>query len=817
MKISYNWLKDYLKTDISPDEMAVILTNTGLEVEGLEKFESIKGGLDGLVTGRVLTCSKHPNADKLSVTTVDIGVAESLHIVCGAPNVAEGQKVVVATVGTKLFSGNEEFEIKKAKIRGERSEGMICAEDEIGIGASHEGIIVLPEDVPVGLPASEYYKVETDYVFEIGLTPNRVDGASHFGVARDVAAFLNQTTPVKASLPQLPDYKAENNNLFIDVQIENTTDCKRYAGVTLSDIQVKPSPEWLQNRLKSIGLNPINNVVDATNYVLHETGQPLHAFDTAKIKGDKIIVKNLSDGTKFITLDEQERTLSAEDLIICNTQEGMALAGIFGGLDSGVTHETKNIFIESAYFNPVAVRKTAKRHMLNTDASFRFERGTDPDLIIYAMLRCAFLIKELAGGSFSSAIVDAYPEKIHPFSVDFSLTRMEKLIGKAIPEKRVEKILRSLDIEVGEKSGDNWQLSVPPYRVDVQREADVVEEVLRIYGYNNIEIPTHVNSTLSYLPKPDRERLSRTISNYLSSAGFAEIMCNSLTRGAYYRNLSVFPSRNTVEILNPLSNDLNVMRQTLIFGALESVIFNINRRNGDLKLYEIGNCYKLNEDKSSPQPLSRYAEDTRLTITVTGNREKESWALKNTPAGFFYLKRMVQNVFNKVGFSFDELVLEELENEIFSEGLEVKNEKGESFATLGAVSPQILAKFDIGQEVYTAEIKWDTLVERYNPEITFKPVSRYPEVRRDLSLLLDENISFKQLKDSAMKVDKRLLKQVDLFDVYRGKNLPSGKKSYALSFILQDENKTLTDKQIDKAMKNIARQLENSFKAEVRQ
>lgn len=817
MKISYNWLKDYLKTDISPDEMAVILTNTGLEVEGLEKFESIKGGLEGLVTGKILTCAKHSNADKLSITTVDVGSGEPLDIVCGAPNVAEGQKVVVATVGAKLYNGDEAFEIKKAKIRGERSEGMICAEDEIGIGTSHEGIIVLPEDVPVGLAASEYYKVETDYVFEIGLTPNRVDGSSHFGVARDIAAFLNQSAPVRASLPQLPDYKPDNNDLFIDVQIENPVDCKRYAGVTLSGIEVKPSPEWLKTRLKAIGLNPINNVVDATNYVLHETGQPLHAFDAIKIKGHKIIVKNLGEGTKFTTLDEQERTLSAEDLIICNTEEGMALAGIFGGLDSGVTHETKNIFIESAYFNPVAVRKTAKRHMLNTDASFRFERGTDPNMVIYAMLRCAFLIKELAGGSFTSEIVDAYPEKIDPFSVDFSLTRMNRLIGKAIPEERVEKILSSLDIEVKEKSGDNWQLSVPPYRVDVQREADIVEEVLRIYGYNNIEIPTHVNSTLSYLPKPDREKLSRTISNYLSSAGFAEIMCNSLTRGAYYDGLSVFPSKNLVEILNPLSNDLNVMRQTLIFGALESVIFNINRRNGDLKLYEIGNCYKLNEEKSSPQALSRYVEDTRLTLTVTGNREKESWAIKTEPAGFFYLKRMVENVLNKVGLSFDELILEELENEIFSEGLQVKDEKGELFATFGAVHPDLLARFDIEQEVFTAEIRWDGLMEKYDPEITFKPVSRYPEVRRDLSLLLDENISFKQLKDSAMKAEKRLLKQVDLFDVYRGKNLPQGKKSYALSFILQDENKTLTDKQIDKVMKSISRQLENSFKAQVRQ
>ncbi|MCK5028759.1 MAG: phenylalanine--tRNA ligase subunit beta, partial [Bacteroidales bacterium] len=608
MKISYNWVKNYINTDLSVQEVSKILTDTGLEVEGIENFESVKGGLEGLVIGKVVTCAKHPNADKLTVTTVDVGTGEELPIVCGAPNVAEGQKVVVATVGTTLYSGDEEFKIKKAKMRGEPSEGMICAEDEIGLGTSHDGIMVLDESAKIGMPAKEYFNIETDTVFEIGLTPNRIDGASHFGTARDLAAFLSQTQKTELIKPSVDEFKVDNNNLPIEIIVENNEACPRYTGITITNVKVGTSPEWLQNRLKAIGLNPINNLVDISNFVLHETGQPLHFFDADKIEGNKVIIKTLPRGTLFTTFDEEKRELSADDLMICNENNGMCIAGVFGGISSGVSENTKNIFIESAHFNSVFVRKTAKRHDLHTDASFRFERGSDPNITVYALKRAALLIKEIADGKISSEIVDVYPEPVADYKVDLTFHNLKRLIGKEIEKDKVKNILTSLDIKIVSEDDEKLSLEVPTYRVDVLREADVIEEVLRIYGYNNIEISEHVNSSLSYSQKPDKEKVQNTVSDILTANGFNEIMCNSLTKADYYKKLESYKPENLVNIVNPLSNDLNVMRQTLLFGGLESVAYNRNRRNQDLKLYEFGNCYNL-KNSESENLLKKYNEE----------------------------------------------------------------------------------------------------------------------------------------------------------------------------------------------------------------
>lgn len=811
MKISYNWLKDYIQTDLSVNQIAEILTDTGLEVEGVEEFESVKGGLEGLVIGKVTSCKKHPNADKLSVTTVDVGTGNELPIVCGAPNVAEGQKVVVATVGTTLYPGDESFKIKKAKMRGEPSEGMICAEDEIGLGTSHDGIMVLDDNAQVGMPAREYFKIEKDTVFEIGLTPNRIDGASHIGTARDLAAFLKK----ELRKPSVDDFKVDNTNLHIDIEVEDKNACPRYTGVTVTNLKVGPSPEWLQNRLKAIGLNPINNLVDISNFVLHETGQPLHFFDADKIEGNKVIIKTLAEGTPFITLDEQERKLSSEDLMICNTKDAMCIAGVFGGIKSGVTENTKNVFIESAHFNPVYVRKTAKRHDLHTDASFRFERGSDPNITVYALKRAALLIKELAGGEISSEIVDVYPEPVQDYKVDLTFRNLKRLIGKEIAKDQVKSILESLDIKIIHEDDEKFSLEVPTYRVDVQREADVIEEVLRIYGYNNVEISEHVNSSLSYSQKPDKEQIQNTISDILSANGFHEIMCNSLTKADYYNGLEKYSPENLVKIFNPLSNDLNVMRQTLLFGGLESVMYNRNRRNPDLKLYEFGNCYYLNKTDDA-NPLKKYDQEKHLALFLTGNKTDESWTTQQEPTTFFMLKSYIENVLTKLGIDINKIESSDHASDILSEGLNYSyNTK--DLVYFGILSKKILKSFDIDTPVYYAEFNWDHVVKQSaKSSIRFNEIPKYPEVRRDLALLLDKSVTFKQIQDLATKTEKKLLKKVSLFDVFEGDQLGENKKSYAVSFILQDENKTLTDKQIDKIMNKFIQVFEKELNAQIR-
>ncbi|MCG8412194.1 MAG: phenylalanine--tRNA ligase subunit beta [Bacteroidales bacterium] len=814
MKISYNWLKNYINTDLSIDEISKVLTDTGLEVEGIEKFESVKGGLEGLVIGEVTSCAKHPNADKLSVTTVNIGADTELPIVCGAPNVAKGQKVVVATVGTILYSGDESFKIKKAKMRGEPSEGMICAEDEIGLGKSHDGIMVLDNSVQVGTPAKEYFNIETDTVFEIGLTPNRIDGASHIGTARDLAAYLSQKTKTELIKPSVDDFKVENTNYTIEIEVENTEACPRYSGVTVSNVKIAPSPQWLQNRLKAIGLNPINNIVDISNYVLHETGQPLHFFDADKIDGKKVIIKTLPEATSFTTLDDQERKLSKNDLMICNANEGMCIAGVFGGTKSGVTENTTNVFIESAHFNPVWVRKTAKRYDLHTDSSFRFERGSDPNNTIYALKRAALLIKEIAGGEISSEITDIYPSPIADYKVDLSYRNLKRLIGKEIEKEKVKNILESLDIKVINETDDNLSLEVPTYRVDVQREVDVIEEILRIYGYNNIEISEHVNSSLSYSVKPDKEKIQNTISDILSANGFNEIMCNSLTKGDYYTE-GTYKADNSVKILNPLSNDLNVMRQTLLFGGLESIAYNRNRRNTDLKLYEFGNCYYYNESDHE-NPLKKYSEQQNLALFITGNKSQESWLVKQEPTSFFVLKAQIENILDRLGFDLKQVTTEDISSDIFAEGLSCSYNKKE-LVRFGIVSRKLLKNFDIDAPVYFAEFTWDSVLKlTAKNEVIYTEISKYPEVRRDLALLIDKKVRFAQIKELAYRSEKKLLKDVSLFDVFEGEKLGADKKSYAISFILQDENKTLTDKQIDKIVNNFIRVFERELGAQIR-
>ena len=815
MKISYNWLKNYIDTDLSPNEAAKILTNTGLEVEGIEHFESVKGGLEGLVIGKVTTCKKHPNADKLSVTTVDIGEEKELPIVCGAPNVAQGQKVVVAKVGTTLYFGDDELKIKKAKIRGEVSEGMICAEDEIGLGTSHEGIMVLDDTAKVGSPVNQYFEIETDTIFEIGLTPNRIDGASHIGTARDLAAFLNLKEKIDIKKPSVAHFKVDNNKLPIEIEIENKEACPRYTGITVSNIKVGQSPQWLQNKLKAIGLNPINNLVDISNFVLHETGQPLHFFDADKIEGKKVIIKTLKEGSIFTTLDEKERKLSADDLMICNPKEGMCIAGVFGGIKSGVTENTKNVFIESAYFNPVYIRKTAKRHGLHTDASFRFERGVDPNNTIYPLKRAALLIKEIAGGDISSDIVDIYPHPVKNGTIDLTFKNLKRLTGKEIDKDMVKKILKSLDIKIIHENDELLNLEIPTYRVDVTREADVIEEILRIYGYNNIEITEHVNSSISYSQKPDKEKIQNLISETLTANGFHEIMCNSLTKAEYYTDLKSYPANHLVPIFNPLSNDLNVMRQTLLFGGLESIAHNINRRNPDLKLYEFGNCYHKKKTESD-NPLKKFNENRQTAIFITGNKTTESWVNKQEPATFFYLKSFVENILVKLGIDLNQMQQNEVKKDIFTDGL-TYSVNNKILVDFGVVNKKILKTFDINVSVYYAEFNWDNLLKvTAKHSIRFTEIPKYPEVRRDLALLIDKEVRFNQIKELAYKTEKKLLKQVSLFDVFEGEKLGNHKKSYAVSFILLDENKTLTDKQIDKIMNNFIRVFEKEIGAQIR-
>ncbi|MBC3759720.1 phenylalanine--tRNA ligase subunit beta [Hyunsoonleella sp. SJ7] len=809
MKISYNWLKQFININWTPEQTSELLTDLGLEVEGIESYQSIKGGLEGVVIGKVITCEKHPNADKLKVTTVDIGGESPLQIVCGAPNVATGQKVPVATIGTTLYTEEgESWTIKKGKIRGEESHGMICAEDELGLGTSHDGIMVLDEKIKIGTPASTIFQVENDHVFEIGLTPNRADAMSHYGTARDLKAGLFQKEiKVELITPSVSAFNVENRTLKIDVEVIDKELAPRYCGVTISGIKVDESPEWLKHRLKAIGLSPINNVVDATNYVLHELGQPLHAFDAVKISGNKVEVKTLEKGTKFISLDGIERELHEDDLMICDAEKPMCIAGVFGGIDSGVTESTTSIFLESAYFNPVSIRKSAKRHGLNTDASFRFERGIDPKITEYALKRAALLIQELAGGDITSDIIDIYPKKIEDFQVRLSFENAKKIIGEDIPKETIKGILTALDIKVNNVTETGLGLTVPSYRNDVQREADIIEEILRVYGYNNISISEKLNASISSMSRFEDYKIQNTIGNQLVAQGFFEILSNSLTSPNYVALGRDLKEEHNIEMLNPLSNDLSVMRQSLLFSGLEAVSYNINRKRQDLKLFEFGKTYHNFSGERS--------EVKHLTLFATGNQNPESWA--NTNKGktdYFFLKGIVNAALERLGISrYNEAPIK---NDLFSEGVSINLGKTK-IVEFGLINKSVLKHFDISQEVVCADFNWDAILDivKHN-KITFKPIPKYPEVRRDFALLLDENITFESIYKIAKQTEKQLLKNVNLFDVYQGKNLPKGKKSYAVSFTLQDEKKTLNDKQIDKIMGKLQNNFERQLGAELR-
>ena len=819
MKISYNWLKDYIDTDLTPQETADALTSIGLETGSVEEVETIKGGLEGLFIGKVLTCEDHPNSDHLHITTVDVGDGEPLQIVCGAPNVAAGQKVVVALNGTKLYSGDESFTIKKSKIRGVESNGMICAEDEIGIGTSHAGIIVLPESAVVGTLANKYYNVESDYVLEVDITPNRIDAASHYGVARDLAACLKQNgKTVKLKKPSVEAFKIDDKLPAVEVIVDNTEACPRYSGVTIKGVKVTESPEWLQNRLKTIGLRPINNVVDITNYILHETGQPLHAFDVKEIHGHKVYVMTLIEGTEFTTLDGIDRKLSDKDLMICNADGGMCIAGVFGGLKSGVTENTTEVFLESAYFHPTWVRKTARRHGLNTDASFRFERGADPNNTLYVLKRAALLIKEIAGGKISGEIQDVYPSPIPNAKVNLSFQKVYDLIGKVIPEETLVNILKSLDIEILKHHKDGFELSIPTYRVDVYRDVDVIEDILRIYGYNNIETGDNLKSNLSYETETDKSyKLQNLISEQLTGAGFNEIMNNSLTASDYY-TVSEFPLEQCVKIKNPLSSELNVMRQTLLFGGLQSIEYNRNRKNSDLKFYEFGNTYFYSADKQKEgQSLSAIREEFHLGLWITGNAISHSWLHGEQKSSVFELKAYVENILFRLGINAKKMVFTQYQDEIFSEALSISTISGRKLGVLGILQKKLCKKFDIYAEVYFAELSWDLLMKEIKShQVKFSEISKFQAVKRDLALLVDQKVSFAEIEKVAFDTDKKLLKEVSLFDVYEGKNLPEGKKSYAVSFILHDEEKTLNDSQIESIMSKIQKNLEQKLNAILR-
>ena len=819
MNISYNWLKQYINIDITPDELSKALTSIGLEVGGVDEVQTVKGGLEGLVIGEVLTCANHENSDHLHVTTVNVGAEEALQIVCGAPNVAAGQKVVVATVGTKLYSGEESFTIKRSKIRGVESMGMICAEDEIGIGTSHDGIIVLPADAVVGTLAKDYYGIKSDYLLEVDITPNRVDAASHYGVARDLAAFFALKNPaIQLTKPSVDAFKIQNTNLTIPVTVENTEACPRYSAVTISGVKVTESPEWLKNALLVIGLRPINNIVDITNYVLHELGQPLHAFDADKIAGSEVRVKCMPEGTPFVSLEGTERKLNAADLMICNAEKPMCNGGVFGGLDSGVTETTQNVFLESAYFNPVSIRKTARRHGLNTDASFRFERGCDPTNTIYVLKRCALLIQEVAGGTISSEIVDIYPQEVKPFEVEITLQKINSLIGKEIGKENIEIILGALEMKIVNRTEEGYTLHVPVYRVDVQRDVDVIEDILRIYGYNNIEIGEKLMSNLSYSSKPDSHKLQNLIAEQLTTQGFNEILNNSLTKGGYYTDLTSFPAAHSVKIINALSSDLNVMRQTLLFGGLENIAYNVNRRNADLKFYEFGNCYYYNADnKKEGETLAAYDEDFHLAMWLTGNKQAQSWTAAEQKSSIYELKAYIENIFRRLGFNLRKLVTGEYADDLLSEALTVYSARGNKLAVYGFVHPKIRKVMDIDQEVFYADLNWNAILSELGKhKVQYAEISKFPEVKRDLALLIDKNVTFAEIEKIAYETERKLLKKVTLFDVYEGKNLEAGKKSYAVSFILQDETKTLTDAQIEGIMKKMLGNFENKLGAKLR-
>ena len=816
MNISYRWLKEYINLDYTPDEVSAFLTEIGLEVGSMEEVETIKGGLKGLVIGEVLNCEKHPDSDHLSKTTVNVGNGEILPIVCGATNVAAGQKVVVATVGTSLYDGDKEFKIKKSKIRGEVSEGMICAEDEIGLGTSHEGIMILDPSAVPGTPASKYFKIESDFVLEVDLTPNRIDSASHIGIARDLAAYLKQNQEISYHRPSVDAFRVDNHSLQIPVEVLNTEACPRYSGVTISNIVVKESPDWLKNKLKLIGLKPINNIVDVTNFVLFETGQPLHAFDAAEIKGGKMVVRSAGSGSKFVTLDSNEREMHPDDLMICNESDAMCIAGVFGGLQSGVKDSTTSIFLESAWFDSVYIRKTARRHTLSTDASFRFERGTDPNGTIYALKRAALLIKEVAGGEISSEIVDIYPNPVADFQVDVTFANIKRLIGVDLGKEKIKQILDALEIRIEAETETGLSLLVPPYRVDVKREVDVIEEILRIYGYNNIALPTQVNSSLQYSVKPNPTKLRNLIAEMLTAQGFNEIWSNSLTKSTYYENNLVYPIESTVKLFNPLSNDLGSMRQTLLYGGLESITHNANRKNADLRLYEFGNCYFFNGSSLKENPLRNYREEEHLSLFVTGDKEVANWTNPAAKTTFFLLKSYVENVLKRLGFSPINLKTEGFSNEVIAEGIQYFI-NGKKLVEFGVASGKTLKTFSIDNPVYFADFYLDVLfIELKNNKVIFTELPKYPEVRRDLALLLDKTVQYNQLRDLAFRSERKLLQSVDLFDVYEGKGVPEGKKSYAISYILRDDEKTLNDNQIEKIMQKLVSTYERELGAQLR-
>ena len=820
MNISYNWLKEYVDFDLTPEEVAAALTSIGLETGSVEEVQTIKGGLEGLVIGEVLTCEPHPNSDHMHVTTVNLGQGEPVQIVCGASNVAAGQKVVVATLGTKLYDGDECFTIKKSKLRGIDSNGMICAEDEIGIGTDHSGIIVLPETAVPGTPAKDYYNIKSDYLLEVDITPNRADACSHYGVARDLYAYLIQNGK-QATLkrPSVDAFAVDNHDLDIQVTVENTEACPRYAGVTVKGVTVKESPEWLQNKLRVIGLRPINNVVDITNYIVHAFGQPLHCFDADTIKGGEVIVKTMPEGTPFVTLDGVERKLNERDLMICNRDEAMCIAGVFGGLNSGSTEATKDVFLESAYFHPTWVRKTARRHGLNTDASFRFERGIDPNSVIYCLKLAALMVKELAGGTISCEIKDVCSADFKDFRVNLPYEKVHSLVGKTIPVETIKSIVTSLEMKIVEETSDGLVLDVPPYRVDVQRDCDVIEDILRIYGYNNVEIPASLKSCLTVKGEHDKSnKLQNLIAEQLVGCGFNEILNNSLTRAAYYDGLESYPSKNLVMLMNPLSTDLNAMRQTLLFGGLESIAHNANRKNADLKFFEYGNCYYYHEEKKNPEKaLAAYAEDYHLGLWVTGKKVSNSWAHADEDSSVYELKAYVENIFNRVGLHMRDLVVNVSNNDIFAASLSVQTRGGKVLASWGIVSHKILKVFDIDSEVYFADINWKELLKAIrNIKVNYVELTKFPAVKRDLALLLDKKVQFAEIEKIAYETEKKLLKEVSLFDVYEGKNLEAGKKSYAVSFLLQDDNATLNDKQIDKIMQKLIKNLETKLGAKLR-
>ena len=808
MKISYNWLKQFIKIDWTTEKTSELLTDLGLEVEGLDSFQSIKGGLEGIVVGHVLTCEQHPNADRLKLTTVNVGADIPLSIVCGAPNVAAGQKVAVATIGTTLYTTEgEAWTIKKGKIRGEESHGMLCAEDELGLGVSHDGILVLDDTLEVGSALAKHYDVENDLVFEIGLTPNRADAMSHYGTARDLMAGMSQHgIMAKLISPSVTAFHVDNRSLKVDVNVEDKLKAPRYCGLTISNIVVKESPQWLQNRLKAIGLSTINNIVDATNYVLHDLGQPLHAFDADRISGKKIIVKTVEAGTKFTTLDGIERTLHQEDLMICDTEKPICIAGVFGGKNSGVSNDTNSIFLEAAYFNPVSIRKTAKRHALNTDASFRFERGIDPNITKYALKRAALLITEIAGGNITSDLIDEYPNKIEDAQVFLSFEKTNQLIGEELPKETIKSILSALEIKVNNVTESGLGLTIPAYRNDVQREVDVIEEILRVYGYNNIGITNKLNASISNTSKFESYKVENIIANQLVGQGFYEIMNNSLTSDKYTSYSEQLHEAHNVKIINPLSTDLSVMRQSIIFSGLETIAFNINRQQSDLKLFEFGKTYHNFE--------SDMKEFNQLSIFVSGNKTEKSWNTKDTPVDYFYLKGLVTAVFERLGIQ--KLKSSPLNNDVFKEGQQLSVGK-HSLVEFGSLSSNSLKCFGISQEVFCANFNWDNLLKVINQKtIKFKEISKYPEVKRDFSLLINEDVTFENIFKLAKQTENNFLKDINLFDVYTGDKLADGKKSYAVSFTLQDKNKTLTDVQIDKIMSKIQKRFESELSAELR-